>query len=190
MNNKIVISISLVIIITVIGFSLIQNEITEDKIEEEPLKQLQETDQISNILEKIKDDKMKNEKSDNPYVPKEREWIQSGPFQIDRSEYVLGEKVFINVNDLPKNTKGKIVFSKIINNTHSYEYKKIKFDGSKPQSNFYLGFNLNSARGVCSSDMFVGDWAVIFEGTDFESLKFKVKNQIIPGMEDQYEPVC
>ena len=46
---------------------------------------------------------MKNEKSDNPYVPKEREWIQSGPFQIDRSEYVLGEKVFINVNDLPKN---------------------------------------------------------------------------------------
>ena len=52
MNNKIVISISLVITITVIGFSLIQNEITEDKIEEEPLKQLQETDQISNVLEK------------------------------------------------------------------------------------------------------------------------------------------
>ena len=68
--------------------------------------------------------------------------------------------------------------------------KKIIFDGSKPQQNFYLGFNLNSARGVCSSDMFVGDWAVIFEGTDFESLKFKVKNKIIPGMEDQYEPVC
>ena len=27
--------------------------------------------------------------------PKPREWITSGPFQIDRSEYVLGEKIFL-----------------------------------------------------------------------------------------------
>ena len=190
MNNKIVISILLVITITVIGFSLIQNEITEDKIEEEPLRQLQETDQISSILEKIEQDRIENEKRDTPYIPKEREWIKSGPFQIDRSEYVLGEKVFINVNDLPKNTKGKIVFSKIINNTHSYEYKKINFDSSYTQKNFYIGFTLNPVRGLCSADMLIGDWEVIFEGTPVKSLKFKVSDEIIPGMERSYEPVC
>ena len=190
MNNKIVISILLVITITVIGFSLIQNEITEDKIEEEPLRQLQETDQISSILEKIEQDRIENEKRDTPYIPKEREWIKSGPFQIDRSEYVLGEKVFINVNDLPKNTKGKIVFSKIINNTHSYEYKKIHFDSSYPQKNFYIGFTLNPVRGLCTADMLVGDWEIIFEETPVKSLKFKVSDEIIPGMERNYEPVC
>jgi hypothetical protein len=190
MNNKIVISILLVITITVIGFSLIQNEITEDKIEEEPLRQLQETDQISSILEKIEQDRIENEKRDTPYIPKEREWIKSGPFQIDRSEYVLGEKVFINVNDLPKNTKGKMVFSKIINNTHSYEYKKLNFDSSYTQKNFYIGFTLNPVRGLCSADMLIGDWEVIFEGTPVKSLKFKVIDKIIPGMENLYDPVC
>ena len=103
---------------------------------------------------------------------------------------MLGEKVFINVNDLPKNTKGKIVFSKIINNTHSYEYKKLNFDSSYTQKNFYIGFTLNPVRGLCSADMLIGDWEVIFEGTPVKSLKFKVSDEIIPGMERSYEPVC
>ena len=37
---------------------------------------------FSSMLEKIEQDKIKNEKSDEPYHPKEREWISSGPFQI------------------------------------------------------------------------------------------------------------
>ena len=31
---------------------------------------------------------------ENEYSPKPREWITSGPFQIDRIKYVLGEKDF------------------------------------------------------------------------------------------------
>ena len=186
MNSKIIIPISVVITIIIVIFSLTQSKI----IEEQTSSEIGDTSEIQSTMDKIKNDKIKNDESDNPYVPIKREWITSGPFSIDRSEYVLGEKIFINIGYLDKNTKGEMIFVKQINNTHYYEYKKIKFDGSKPQQNFYLGFNLNLARGVCSSDMFVGDWAVIFTGTDFESLKFKVKNQIIPGMEDQYEPIC
>ena len=186
MNSKIIIPISVVITIIIVIFSLTQSKI----IEEQTSSEIGDTSEIQSTMDKIKNDKIKNDESDNPYVPIKREWITSGPFSIDRSEYVLGEKIFINIGYLDKNTKGEMIFVQKTNNTHYYEYKKIIFDGSKPQQNFYLGFNLNSARGVCSSDMFVGDWAVIFEGTDFESLKFKVKNQIIPGMENQYEPVC
>ncbi len=50
--------------------------------------------EIKELLDKIKSDKLENEKLDNPYILKEREWITSGPFKIDRSEYPLGEKIF------------------------------------------------------------------------------------------------
>jgi hypothetical protein len=186
MNSlKIVIPIVVVITITMIIFNLTQNEISEEQIEE-----FENSSEIESILNKIKTDKLDNDNSDKPYIPKEREWITSGPFKIDRAEYILGEKIFINIEEISKTTKGQMVFSKQINNTHSYTYKKIPFDGSKSQQNFYLGLNLNPVRGVCTIDTFVGDWELIFEGTNFESLKFKVINQIIPGMEKQYKPVC
>ena len=38
-------------------------------------------------------DEIEEKKLENEYTPKEREWITSGPFQIDRSEYIIGEKI-------------------------------------------------------------------------------------------------
>ena len=122
--------------------------------------------------------------------PAPKEWINSGPFFIDRSEYVLGEKMFINVGQIPKNLKGTMILSKILNSTHSYEYKKIKFDGSKPQNNFYIGMSLNMPRGLCNVDQLIGNWELIFEGTNYESIKFKVLDQYMLGSERLYTPVC
>ena len=186
MNNlKIVIPIFVAITIVVIIFNLPQNEIIQEQVEG-----LENPSEIESILEEIKINKLDNDNSNNPYIPKEREWIQSGPFKIDRVEYVVGEKIFIDIEEIDKVTKGQMIFYKQINNTHSYTYKKIPFDGSKPQQNLYLGFNLSELRGICTVDMLVGNWELVFEGTDFENLKFKVKDQIIPGMEKRYKPVC
>ena len=44
------------------------------------------------------------------YTPKPREWITSGPFQIDRSEYVLGEKIFLRIGGLNHNEEGEVIF--------------------------------------------------------------------------------
>ena len=186
MNNlKIIIPVFIIIIIVAIIFNLTQNEIDEKYVAE-----LENSSEIQSKLDKIKKDKSDNDSSDNPYIPKEREWIQSGPFKIDRSEYVVWEKIFINIEEIDKFTKGQMVFYKSVNNTHGYTYKTISFDGSKLQQNLYLSLDLNELRGICTVDMLVGDWELIFEGTNFESLKFKVINQIIPGMEKQYKPVC
>ena len=186
MNNKIIISVAIAIVITIIIFSLTQNE--EFNEVEEP--RFKETTEISNVLQEIVDNKKLNDSSLNPYNPAEREWNKSGPFLLDRSEYFLGEKLFVNVQNIDKNTKGEMIFSKIINNTHNYQYKKIKFDGSQSQSNFYIGMNLNHARGVCSTDKLIGNWELIFEGTNYESIKFKVLDKILPGMERNFERVC
>ena len=189
MNNKTIILIAIAGAL-LIGIIIVVLVPTQNETVEEETSRLVETDQIHSVLKKIEDGKIANDNSEKPYIPKEREWIQSGPFKIDRSEYVLGEKIFVNIDYIDKNTKGTMIFAKQINSTYYYEYKKIKFDGSKPQSNFYLGFNLNPVKKVCSVDKLIGDWIVIFEGTNFESLKFKLKDQIIPGMERMYEPVC
>ena len=102
---KIVIPILVVITIVVIIFNLTQNEIFDEQVTE-----LENSSEIEGLLDKINSDKAKNDSSDNPYIPIEREWIASGPFKIDRSEYLLGEKIFVNIDALDVNEKGKVVF--------------------------------------------------------------------------------
>ena len=188
MNSKIIIPISVLITIGIVVFSLTQNEITEKQI----LTEINESSEIQNIIDKIKKDKIENDNSLQPYTPNEREWIQSGPFQIDRSEYALGEKIFVNIINLKEDQKGTMVFTKIVNSTSIFEYKKIGFDGSKPQQNFYLGINLFKERGICTVDQLVGDWEVRFVGEEnqFAKLDFKIKNQILPGYQEKFEPLC
>jgi hypothetical protein len=188
MNNKIVIPVSIIITILIVVFSFTQNEI----IENETLPEINDSSEIDTMINKIKKDKIENDGSENPYKPTEREWVQSGPFKIDRSQYALGEKLFVNVMKLDKNVKGEMQFTKIINNSHSWIYKTIDFDGSKPQQNFYLGFDLFDKRGICTADQLVGDWEVRFVGDkgEFESIEFKIINQTIPGKYDRFTPVC
>ena len=183
MNRKIVIPISVIVMIVIVVFSLTQNEVIEKELSSE----INDGSKIQNITDKIK-----NDISNQPYIPSEREWFQSGPFQIDRSEYILGEKIFINIINLGKNQKGTMVFTKIVNSTHVFEYKKLSFDGSKPQQNFYLTLDLFDKKGICTKDQLIGDWELRFVGdqNQFGKLDFKVKNQILPGYEDRFEPVC
>ena len=186
MNNKIIISIAIIITIIIIIFSISQLEINKN----ESKSNFEESDQISSMLQKIKDDKIKNDNSENPYKPAPKEWINSGPFYIDRSEYWLGEKTFINIDQVDENTRGEMVFAKVINSTHDKIYKRIIFDGSKKQNNFYLGFYPSEFKGFCSTNELAGDWRVFFAGTEFPYLEFKILNKTLPGMEEKFLPVC
>ena len=136
-------------------------------------------------------DEVKREKLENEYTPKEREWVTSGPFQLDRSEYVLGEKVFLRTEGLGIDEIGQVVFLKPQNNTHYEVYLTIPFNGEKSSTfNYYLQPSLSKIKGYCSVDDFVGDWRVVFRGTDYSNLEFKITEEILPGDEEDYEPVC
>ena len=185
MDSKIIISISVIITIAIVGFSLTQMEITETQTSPT----IEESNPIQGMLNQIKQDKIDNKNSENPYTPKEREWIESGPFQIDRKEYALGEKIFVNMNFFEE-AKGELIFAKIINSTHVIDYFDMPFDSSENQMNVYLGIYPSKRVNLCSADELVGDWVLIFEGTNYESLQFKIVNQIVPGMKNQFEPVC
>jgi len=128
---------------------------------------------------------------ENEYSPKPREWITSGPFQIDRSEYVLGEKIFLVIGGLQYNEKGQVAFLRPLNETHYEVYQTIPFDGAKKNAfNYYIQPQISKTRGICSTDDIVGDWTVVFRGTNYANLKFKITDEFLPGEEDSYKSVC
>lgn len=190
-NNKIVIPIAVGAIIVMIGIiSIINQESNQMEVEDTMNRELIPEEEISpEIQEKL--DEIEKINLENEYSPKDREWITSGPFQIDRTEYVLGEKIFLRIGGLGFDEIGQVAFLRPLNTTHYEVYLTIPFDGSdKPAFNYYLQPQLSKARGFCSVDDFIGDWRVVFRGTDYPNLEFKITEQILPGDEESYQPVC
>ena len=143
---------------------------------------------------------------------KEREgelWREgSGPFQIEKYEYYLGEKIFINAVDIPADEKGEIVFFRpapdgVSELPKEYEgisgelisakvkYMAIKFDGENKQNfNKYFEPRFNEWNEICSTDDLVGEWVMVFSGAQYEPIHFTVLNETMPGDTRTFEPIC
>jgi hypothetical protein len=191
MNKMVVIPIGIVIAIIIGGVVVITSQETNTmEIEDTLDKVLRPTEKsIPEIQEKL--DEIEKINLENEYSPKDREWITSGPFQIDRTEYILGEKIFLVIGELSHDEKGQVAFLKPLNSTHNEVYIVIPFDGSEKSAfNFYIEPDLSATKGYCSIDDLVGDWKVVFRGTNYPNLEFKVTEEILPGDEEHYEPVC
>ena len=159
--------------------------------------ELNETQQniIEKSLEEIEEDTLENmdKSQDSEYDPaRPREWLTSGPFQIDRKEYYLGEKVFLRIGGLQLEDTGNITFLRPLNETHYSVYLTIPFDSAKKQAfNYYIDPQLSKSREICSAEDIIGEWTIVFRGTDYPNLKFTYLNQTIPGYEeDFYKSVC
>ena len=190
-NGRIAISIVAGIIIVTVGIIAITNqEPATMEVEDTLNREIQPEEEISSEVQEKLDD-IEKINLENEYSPKDREWITSGPFQIDRSEYVLGEKIFLRTGGLGFDEKGQVAFLRPLNSTHYEVYLTIPFDGSDNSAfNYYMQPQLSKFRGFCSAGDFVGDWRVVFRGTDYPNLEFKITGDILPGDEEGFEPVC
>ena len=189
-NSKVIIPAIIVIIaITAIILATFQEPVgmeVEDTLDKELMPQQEMTLEIQEKLDDIEKNNL-----ENIYTPKDREWVTSGPFQIDRSEYILGEKIFLRIGGLAYDEIGQAVFLMPSNGTHYTVYWSIPFDGAdKSAFNYYIEPDLAESREICSIDDLVGDWKVVFRGTDYPDLEFRITEQILPGDEEHYEPVC
>jgi len=147
--------------------------------------------EIPEIQERLDEiEKMADE--NETWKPKDREWQTSGKFQIDRKEYILGEKIFLKVEALGLEEKGQVAFLRPQNETSYKVYITIPFDGAKGGGfNSYLEPKPIATQGICSKDDIVGKWAVVFRGTNYPNLNFEIIDQILPGDEDIFnEVVC
>ncbi len=190
-NSKVAIPIVVGIIIVIVGIIATSNQ-EDNKMEVENALdgKLTPSEEITSEIQK-KLDEIEKANLENKYSPKPAEWITSGPFQIDRSEYILGEKVFVRIGALGPEEKGQIAFLRPLNSTHYSVYLTIPFDGSiKSSFNYYFPPSLSRVKGLCTVGDLVGDWKVVFRGTDYPNLEFKITKDFLPGTEDKFEPVC
>jgi hypothetical protein len=142
-------------------------------------------------------------------IVEKEEWISSGPFSIEKSEYYLGEKIFLNVRAMPISVNGEILVLRptITPNIKEFEsvkdipkelistktkYLGIEFDGkSKENFNRYFEPKLSKWKNICSSDELTGEWVMIFSGTEYKPIFFEVTNEIAPWYEkEKFEPIC
>jgi hypothetical protein len=189
MNKGIIIGIPIaiaiiagIIAITVMPEGDSNNMEVEDTLDREisPEETLEVEEKLDEI-EKIADE--------NQYEILPREWQTSGPFQIDRSEYAIGEKIFIRIEGLDFQEKGQIAVMRPLNDTHYSVYLRIPFDETKKSGfNTYLEPQLSKTRGLCSVDDIIGRWALVFRGTDYPNLYFEITDRIVPGT--NVETVC
>ncbi len=188
-NSKILVLIIVGIIIAIIGTVAASNQVPDEiKVKDSFDIEINEKE-IPIVQEKIDD--IQKAALENEYSSKQREWITSGPFQIDRSEYILGEKIFLRAGPIGHYEKGEIVLLRPLNNTHYSVYFTLPFDGSETSAfNYYFEPKLSKINEYCTVDDFVGDWRVVFRGTDYASLEFKITGQILPGEEESYQPKC
>ena len=121
----------------------------------------------------------------------EEKWIKSGPFSIDKNEYNVGEKIFIIVDDLKEEDKGKVVFFRPLNNTAWSDYITMDFDGgNKAQFNLYFEPKLSKLKNVCSMNELAGTWVVKIIGTEYLDINFEMMNQTSSWDERTFDPVC
>ena len=197
MKTSLIIIPIIIAVVAVIGISVTSfNESEVAEIEDAINKEVETNDEftkeIDKKLEEIENNVEESKGIETNYDPtREREWITSGPFQIDRSEYALGENIFIRMNNLEPTEKGQIAFLRPSNDTHYSVYITIPFDGTKSSFNQYFTPDLSKAREICSIEDIVGEWTVVFRGTNYENIKFTVlENVFVPGEESRFEPVC
>ena len=126
-----------------------------------------------------------------PEIEIEEKWIESGPFSIDKNQYNVGEKIFIVVNGLKQEDKGKLIFFQPLNSTSWKSYKTIDFDGrGKSQFNLYLEPGLSELRKICSINDLAGTWVIKFTGTEYSDITFEMMNQTSSWDKRTFDPVC
>jgi hypothetical protein len=199
-NNKIISIVAVIITISIIIFAISElqtdekkvpeQSVSEQSVSEQSVSEQSVSEEIQSKLDKLEKDRNENINSQQPYIPAERDWPTSGPFKIDRSQYLLGEKIFVNIDTLTLSDKGTMKFLIPLNDTSYKTYYSMPFDGTRDRNNFYFTPDLSKARGICDKTQLIGNWKVIFEGTNYPDLEFEVIDKILPGKYPRFDNAC
>lgn len=117
-----------------------------------------------------------------------KDWYRSGPFAINKKEYKIGENIFFVADRLAPNDVGNIVFL-FPNVTRTYF--SLPFDSEKKSSfNYYFKPALSKAKHICSTDELIGEWTIVFQGTQYNPLKFRILNETDPSQVGSFKRIC
>ncbi len=102
---------------------------------------------------------------------------------INKDKYLLGENVFIQVNNIPMGLKDNL----LIFTPGGVEYITLSFDGNeKDYLKYYFRPSLLKQFNLCKADDVIGTWSIVFEGIPNERLNFEVMTEVLPYSEEYY----
>ena len=65
------------------------------------------------------------------------------------------------------------------------------FNGEKAtEFNIYFSPNIYKIKGICSVEDLIGEYEVVFSGTNYKNIKLEILNQYLPGSAPSFDPVC
>ncbi|NDB47254.1 MAG: hypothetical protein EB163_08240 [Nitrososphaeria archaeon] len=115
-------------------------------------------------------------------------WNRSGPFAINKFEYKIGENVFFVADSLALNDVGSAIF--VLPNGTT-KYISLPFDGAQKSSfNYYFKPSVSKNRHICNVNEIIGEWTIIFDGTKYQELKFKILNNTIESEIGNFQRIC
>ena len=113
-------------------------------------------------------------KTDDPTA----QWITSGPFSITNSTFRLGDNVFMVITGLKPVDVGTI----LIYDPNGRLFAHVPFNGTmKSEFNYFFKPITLKSEKLCTPQDLVGNWTVVFRGTNYNPLHFQVLNQWVPG---------
>lgn len=116
----------------------------------------------------------------------DEQWISSGPFSINNSTYRLGDNVFMLITGLKPTDIGHIV----VLDPKGGTFTRVPFNGTEKSSfNYYFKPDTERLEKLCTPQDLVGNWTIVFEGTHYNALSFKIVNEWVQGSQAEIKPI-
>ena len=107
-----------------------------------------------------------------------------GPLQINKDKYLLGENVYVILNNLRPQDKGTVQFF----TPGGILFNEMGFNGeNKDYAKMYFKPGLLKSKNLCEQKDLVGTWTVMFEGYEQAKLYFEMTPDILPNQESHFE---
>ena len=102
---------------------------------------------------------------------------------ITKDKYLLGENVFVSVQNIPPGLKDALLFY----TPEGKKYLTLDFDGNEKSSfKHYFRPSLLKSNDICNKEQLIGKWDVFFAGLSDERINFEVTSETLPGSEEYY----
>ena len=106
-----------------------------------------------------------------------------GALQINKDKYLLGENVYVILNNLRPQDKGTVQFF----TPGGILFNEMGFNGeNKDYAKMYFKPGLLKSKNLCEQKDLVGTWTVMFEGYEQAKLYFEMMPHILPNQESHF----
>ena len=106
-----------------------------------------------------------------------------GPLQINKDKYLLGENIYVILQNLRPQDKGAVQFF----TPGGILFNEMGFNGeNKDYAKMYFKPGLLKSKNLCEKEKLIGTWTVMFKDYDMAKIYFEMLPDILPNQESHF----